>query len=238
MKLIIWLSILFFFLQICVAQKHASLFLKSHKNSLGFINSVYLIQDGTSLHTWMFDIKNIAVSNLNSGNYKIIYVTCFLDTIVVNLHINENQKFRIYYPDKSFYQVAENPDAVIEDFLIEDMAVLNIYIKSKIYDHTFYHQVLKITKSQERYSGYYSCHNYGPDRSEGPRDTIATFDIGSNYLKGLIEFLYQNQEATNPNAYIHCNHFSEVYVMKNKQYFYFNICESDRNRAINLASEF
>lgn len=234
MKLSIWLSIFFFSIQICVSQKDASLSIKTDQNSLKFINSIYFIKNSTSLHTWLFDIKNISINDLDLGHYRIEFITCFLDTIVKDIHINKNQKFRINYPDRSFYQAAENPDAIIEDFLIDDEAILKVYIKSNIYDHTFYHQVLRITKSQDHYSGYYSCHNYGPDTSEGLRDTIANFDIAGNDMKGIIEFLYHNQVSTNPNAYIHCNHFSEIYVMNNKQYFYLNICETDLEKTINL----
>ncbi len=224
--------------QICIAQKNASLNIRSDQNSLSLINSIYIQKNERSLHTWIFEIKNIFIRDLDSGHYKIEYITYFLDTIVEDLLVDESQKLKIPYPDKNFYQSTENLDTLVEDFLISDDAVLKLYIKSNIYDHTFYHQILLIYKNQDYYSGYYSCHNYGPDRSNGLNDTTAHFDLSGNHVKGIIEFLYLNQFSTNPNAFINCNHFSEVYVMNKKKYFYFNFCEDELEKTFNLVSEF
>jgi len=238
MRLFICLSTFLFSSQICVSQKHASLIIKSDQNSLEFINSIYFLKGDRSLHTWMFDIKNISLSDLELGHYKIKYITCFLDTLVEDIHIDEYQKYRITYPDNNFYSPAGSVDPIIEKFLIDDEGILKVYIKSNIYDHTFYHQVLIIMKNQNQYRGYYACHNYGPDINEGLHDTITNPDISINYVKELIEFIFENQNATNPNAFVSCNHFSEIYVMMNKQYFYFNLCEDELEKTFNLIDEF
>ena len=238
MKLFACLLILLLPAQICIAQKRASLTIKSDQNSLSLINSIYIHKNDKSLHTWLFDTKNIFIRDLDSGYYRIEYITYFLDTIVKDLHIDEYQKIKILYPDKNFYNSTESLDTLIEDFLINNIGAFKVYIKSNIYDHTFYHQVLQIMKDQDNYSGYYSCHNYGPDRSEGLSDTIALLDLSKNYIKRLIEFLYHNHVATNPSAFVNCNHFNEVYVMNNKKYFYFNFCEDDLEKTFILVSEF
>ena len=161
-----------------------------------------------------------------------------MDTLSEELYIHDHDKIKIEYPHKNFYQETVVPDTLIEDFLSNDQAVLKLYIKSNIYDHTFYHQVLLIRKNLNAFEGYYSSHNYGPDRSEGLNDTTAYLDLSGKHMKGIIEFLYLNQASTNPNTFVNCSHFSEVYLLNKKKYFYFNICEDELEKTFNLVSEF
>jgi hypothetical protein len=236
MKRCIFLVGLYLLCSACAGQKSATIIIDTDQSSLPLINSVDIQKNDENIHTRFFNLKNILLKDLDSGWYHVKYITYFSDTIEEGIHIDRYDKFRISYPDNSFYQPTESPNPIIEYFLMNDVAEMKLYIKSNIFDYTFYHQFISVRKNQDIYKGYYSSHNYGPDTRKGISDTTIYLDIPQSDVQSLLEFVYVHQDSNNPNAYIRCNHFSEAYLMINRQYFYFNFCEDGMGEVLNLLS--
>lgn len=191
------------------------------------IKGIRLIgQDSTYSVNNYFGLSDLNFKKISLGNYRLEFITHFNDTIVENIEITKDKKYRYDLPDASFYKMSQDTLSFINKIYLSDSNYIQIFIYTLIGDLAGHTEKFDLYFLKDIAFGNYFKWNFGIWDFKFDYCLLESRNLNQESKDKLIKFidLVYYSESFCPGRDLVDSKYSLAYIIKDKEYLKFQFC--------------